>query len=185
MAAKLTDKQKRFCDVYLANGMNATQAYISVYGVSSENVAAASSAKLLRNAKVSEYLGQRQNKVAQKLELTFERHALEYARLAYSDVRKLYNEDGTLKPVHEWDDDTAAAVSSIEVDELKEGFDVVGQVKKVKLHSKTTALADAGKHLGFFEKDNSQRNAGFDLSGLSATEKLQFLQLLTKANSGA
>lgn len=29
MAAKLTDKQKHFCDVYLANGMNATKAVIA------------------------------------------------------------------------------------------------------------------------------------------------------------
>lgn len=183
MAAKLTDKQKQFCNEYLNNGRNATRAAIAV-GYS-EKTAYSQGQRLLKNVEISEFIGQRQDKVIQKLELSYERHALEYARLAYSDVRKLYNEDGTLKPIHEWDDDTAAAVSSIEVDELKEGFDIIGQVKKVKLHSKTTALADAGKHLGFFEKDHSQRNAGFDLSGLSPTEKLQFLQLLTKANSGA
>lgn len=180
---KLTDKHTAFCNEYLANGMNATQAYLSVYHVA-PNVAAVNAVRLLRNANIIEFIGQRQNKVAAKLELSFERHALEYARLAYSDVRKLYNQDGTLKPIHEWDDDIAAAVSSVEVDELKEGFEVVGQVKKVKLHSKTTALSDAGKHLGFFEKDNNQKNT-FDISGLDATEKLAFLKLLTKANTGA
>lgn len=181
--SKLTDKHKQFCNEYLNNGRNATKAAIAV-GYS-EKTAYSQGQRLLKKVEVSEFLGQRQNKVAQKLELSYERHALEYARVAYSDVRKLYNEDGTLKPIHEWDDDIAAAVSSVKVNELKEGFDIVGQVKEVKLHSKTTALADAGKHLGFFEKDNSQRNAAFDLSGLSPAEKLQFLQLLTKANSGA
>jgi phage terminase small subunit len=33
---------------------------------------------------------------------------------------------------------------------------VVGQVKKVKLWDKNSALEKAMKHLGLFEKDNSQ-----------------------------
>jgi phage terminase small subunit len=185
MTGKLTDKQKRFCDEYLANGMNATQAAISAgYSV---KTARSQGQRMLTNVDIAQYLGQRQNGVAQKLELSFERHALEYARLAYSDVRGLYNDDGSLKDPQDWDDDLAAAVASVETLEERdrETKEVTGWTRKVKLHSKTAALADAGKHLGFFEKDNKQRNAAFDLSALSATEKLQFLQLLTKTNKGA
>lgn len=53
----MTDKQKLFCDEYLSNGMNATQAYLKVYkNVKSEDVAGACAARLLGNASVREYL---------------------------------------------------------------------------------------------------------------------------------
>ena len=34
----------------------------------------------------------------------------EYAKLAFLDIRKAFDEDGNLKPIHELDDDTAAAI---------------------------------------------------------------------------
>lgn len=53
----MTDKQKLFCDEYLSNGMNATQAYLKVYkNVRSEDVAGAAAARLLGNVSVREYL---------------------------------------------------------------------------------------------------------------------------------
>jgi len=47
-------------------------------------------------------------------------------------VRKLFNTDGSLKLIHELDDVTAAAIASIEVDEIKADGVVIGQVKKTK-----------------------------------------------------
>jgi phage terminase small subunit len=67
----LSTKHKSFCDEYLANGFNATQAYKSVYGVS-DKVAESSSARLVRNDKVIEYLQQEGQKTAQKLQITKE-----------------------------------------------------------------------------------------------------------------
>lgn len=53
----MTDKQKLFCDEYLSNGMNATQAYLKTYkNVKNTNTAAANASALLRNPKVREYL---------------------------------------------------------------------------------------------------------------------------------
>lgn len=53
----MTEKQKLFCDEYLSNGMNATQAYLKVYkNVRSEDVAGAAAARLLGNVSVREYL---------------------------------------------------------------------------------------------------------------------------------
>ena len=53
----LNEKQRRFCDEFLANGGNATQAYKKVYpGAKNDNVAAVNANRLLRNAKVQKYL---------------------------------------------------------------------------------------------------------------------------------
>ena len=53
----MNEQQKRFCDEFLANGGNATQAYKKVYpGTKNDNVAAVNANRLLRNAKVQKYL---------------------------------------------------------------------------------------------------------------------------------
>lgn len=48
-------------------------------------------------------------------------------------MRKQFNTDGSLKLIHELDL-TAAAVASIEVDEIKADGVVIGQVKKIKVY---------------------------------------------------
>lgn len=53
----MTEKQKQFCDEYLANGLNATQAYLAVYkNVKSEDAARTNASRLLTNANVREYI---------------------------------------------------------------------------------------------------------------------------------
>ena len=67
----LSAKHKAFCDEYLANGMNATQAYKSVYKVS-DSVAGPSGDRLLKNAKIKEYLQEQQETTSQRLQITKE-----------------------------------------------------------------------------------------------------------------
>ena len=67
----LSAKHKAFCDEYLSNGMNATQAYKSVYKTT-DKVAESSGARLLRNDKVIEYLQIEGEKTAERLQITKE-----------------------------------------------------------------------------------------------------------------
>jgi len=67
----LSPKHKAFCDEYLANGMNALRAYATVYKVS-DSVAGPSGDRLLKNAKVKDYLQQEGQKTAERLQITKE-----------------------------------------------------------------------------------------------------------------
>jgi len=67
----LSAKHKAFCDEYLSNGMNATQAYKSVYKVS-DSVAGPSGDRLLKNAKIKDYLQEQGEKTAERLQITKE-----------------------------------------------------------------------------------------------------------------
>lgn len=67
----LSPKHKAFCDEYLANGMNATQAYKSVYKVT-DKVAGPSGDRLLKNVKIEEYLHEQQQKTSERLQITKE-----------------------------------------------------------------------------------------------------------------
>jgi phage terminase small subunit len=64
----LSAKHKAFCDEYLSNGLNATQAYKSTYKTN-DKVAEASGSRLLLNVKVKEYLQEQGQKTAERLEL--------------------------------------------------------------------------------------------------------------------
>lgn len=55
--AKLTPKQKKFADEYIKTG-NATNSYMTAYGAKVK-CAEANSSRLIRDAKVSEYIEQR------------------------------------------------------------------------------------------------------------------------------
>lgn len=91
-----------------------------------------------------------------RTEITADRVLREAARLALFDPRKLFNPDGTPKPVHELDDDTAAAIGGIDVVSIGNAENGVGQVLKYKVSDKNSALEKLFKHLGLYEATNKQ-----------------------------
>jgi phage terminase small subunit len=161
MSTKLSEKQARFCQEYLID-LNATRAYKAVYGTKSDNSAAVSSNKLLRNPKITAFIQERQKQLQEKTGITQERVLQAYAAVAFSDIRKFYNEDGTLKKITDLDDDSSAAMAGMEIEELFEGSGMdrfqVGVTKKIKRWDKVKALDSLAKHLGMFEVDNKQKS---------------------------
>lgn len=139
----------RFVDEYLID-LNATKAYIrSGYKVS-ESVARRNGARLLTNAVIAALIEEEQKKRAARTHIEQDRVLLEIARLAFNDPRKAFSSDGALLPVHQWPDEVAAAISSVEVDEKQGDDGLAVRVSKVKFWDKGRQLELAGKHLGLF-----------------------------------
>ena len=67
--AKLTIKQKRFCEEYLKSG-NGTRSYINAGYSASEDVARINASKLLTTTNIKEYIEKQQAKVQNKNILT-------------------------------------------------------------------------------------------------------------------
>ena len=86
--------------------------------------------------------------------LTPERLMAQIALVAFADVRRLFNPDGTLKPICELDDDTAAALSV----EVEDGS--AKRTAKLKI-DRVAALTLLGKYL------LDDRAAAEDGSGLA------------------
>jgi phage terminase small subunit len=74
----------------------------------------------------------------------------EAGRLAYSDIRELFDADGNFLPIKQWPDDIARAVSSVEVvkKNVTTGDGKVDDVLKVRLWDKPGKLQDLMKHHG-------------------------------------
>jgi phage terminase small subunit len=172
------DRRVLFAYAYISNGRNGTEAAIAA-GLSPKTSGAAAS-RMLKDVKVQEIIAAAIKKAAEISGLTVERTLREIARLAYSDPRKLYREDGALIPVNELDDDSAACIASLEVDEIGVEGAVIGYTKKIKQWDKNAALEKAMKFHGLYERDNQQRKplidaiqfAAIDTATLKAAEKL-------------
>jgi phage terminase small subunit len=148
---KLTGKELLFCNEYLTD-LNGTRAYMSAgYKPKNSNVAAVQAGKLLRNAHVRAYIDKRLLTLRNNLEITQERVLKEYSRICFSDPRKAFNEKGMLKNIHDFDDDTAAAIASVESEELFEGRgkdrEHIGTLRKIKFWDKRGALQDMRTHV--------------------------------------
>lgn len=116
---------------------------------------------LARTAVVQARVSQLTARGMRNLDLTIERVLLERKRLAFFDVRKLLDSTGKPLPIHELDDDTAAAVAGLDVCQIGNNEMGVGEVLKVKLADKNASLNALERHLGMYASDeNGGRKAG-------------------------
>lgn len=159
---KLTDKQQAFVAEYLID-LNATQAAIramysrkTAYSVGQEN---------LKKPEIQIAIQKEMEKREKRTEITQDRVLEQYARLAFFDIRKLYKEDGSLKPIHELDDESATAVAGIESFEKYDSDGVPeGILKKIKLTDRRAALCDVARHLGMFTDKHDHTSSDGSMS---------------------
>jgi phage terminase small subunit len=145
---KLTAKQQKFVNEYLID-LNATQAAIRA-GYSKRN-ADKIGHELLGKTRVSAYLSERMKARESRTEITQDRVLAEYAKLAFLDPRRFYDESGALIPVNELPADVAAALVGIDVvDSVDKDSNSVITTKKVKFVDKKGALDSVARHLGMF-----------------------------------
>lgn len=190
----LTDRQRVFCEEYLVD-LNGTEAAKRAgYSAKTARVMAQQN---LEHPAVIEHLAVMMKERSERTQVTADRVITEVARLGFSDLRKLFDDHGGLLPVTQWPDDMAAAVASVEVDELFEGFGEnrvqVGYTKKVKLWDKPRALELLGKHLKLWvERVEASgpnggpiqtRNDGINLSSLTDDELEQLEKIRHAADS--
>lgn len=145
----LNEKQRRFVDEYLAD-LNATQA--AIRAGYSKRTAAQQGWDLLRNPKVEAAIAEGKRERGARTQITQDRVLQEVARIAFLDLRKALNADGSLKAITELDDDTAAALAGLDLLEEFEGHgedrQQIGWTKKMKLADKVRALELLMRHMG-------------------------------------
>ncbi|MFZ4262946.1 terminase small subunit [Sphingobacterium sp. HJSM2_6] len=106
----LTDKQQRFIEEYMVD-LNATQAAIRA-GYSPDTAQQMGSENLSKPV-IQEAIQTLKQDLSEQMGVTAQRVIEEYAKIAFSDVRKLFTPDNNLYDVRQLDDHTAAAVSSV------------------------------------------------------------------------
>jgi phage terminase small subunit len=159
----LTPKQQAFVREYLID-LNATQAYLRAGFKVKPTSARVQSCRLLADPNIASAIEAAMGERAKRTEITQDRVLQELARIAFFDLRTLYREDGSLKAMHELDDEAAAVLAGVDVVETKGNAAIGGEdgirhvaeyVKKVKIPDKVAALGLAMRHLGML-KDKTE-----------------------------
>lgn len=142
---EVTEKQKVFADEYLID-LNATRAYKVAYpAAKKDEVAAVNGNRMLRNAKVAEYITERMQDRQKRTEITQDKVLQELAAVAFSnatDYVEVRDNAVIVKDTASLSDTQIKALAGIK--ESRGGIEV-------KLNDKLKALELLGRHLGMFK----------------------------------
>lgn len=162
---ELTEKQERFCQAYIEFG-NKSEAYRRAYDADSMNSnsvrVAANEAFNVPNVSLRIEELQKEARERNKVKIDYVLGVL--ADMIKFDIAEIYDENGRLKSIHDIPKAHREMISSIKVYEefmnIVGQKELIGEVKEVKLLNKLDVIEKFMKHLGGYEKDNSQKTAG-------------------------
>lgn len=151
------ERNARFVEAYFAKGENATEAYLAIKPTVARNTAGAEGHKLLKTPEIYKAIEKRRAEIRAQFALTTDRVFQEHARIAYFNPKKLVDANGKAIPLHQLDDDTAAALSHVEVTETEvkgTGKDKQVITRKIKGRpfNKTGTLREVSKILRLYDK---------------------------------
>lgn len=162
MAVRLTEKQKRFVSEYLID-LNATRAAERA-GYKDPN----KGRQLVTKSNVAEAIQEAIQKREERTEIMQDMVIQELAKLGFFDIRKLFNNDGKPLDISKLDDDTAAALVGLDVQDIADSDgNFIGFLKKYKMADKIKALELLGKHLGAWEPQSKHDVEIEDLTPLA------------------
>lgn len=152
----LTPKQARFVAEYLID-LNASQA--AERAGYSKKTAYSQGERLLKNAEITKAVSDGKAKQLEAADLSAVRVLEELRRLAFSDVRRLFDERGNLKPLHQLTAEDSACISSLEViiKNAQAGDGHTDTVHKLKVWDKTRSLEMLAKHFGLLIEQVAHR----------------------------
>ena len=142
---KLTLKQARFVREYLIDHNGKQAAIRANYAPRSAEMQAS---RLLSIEKVRQAVEAGTTRQLKALDVSADRVLREVARIAFSDLRGMFDEEGNLRPIRDLTDDQAAALASVEVVRAKAGDGAQEWVHKIKVWDKPKALELLMKKFG-------------------------------------
>lgn len=148
----LNDRHKRFIEEYVKD-CNGTEAYLRAGYKCTRGAAGVSASALLAKPQIRAILDKRLEAIRASRQREAEAFLRNTMAVATSDIRQAFDDDGRLLPVNQWPDELALAVSSLDVDEIRQARDGDEEaetrvIKKLRLWSKTGALDLLGRFAG-------------------------------------
>ena len=152
--AKMTAKQKRFCDEYLTD-LNATQA--AIRAGYSPKTACEQASRLLANVKVQDEIAIEMAERSKRTGINQDRVLMEIAKMAFVNIDDVIDLD-TAKVKRTATKEDLACIQSVKIKPTEFGTE-----REIKLCDKKSNLELLGKHLGMF-KDKVELEADMDLN---------------------
>lgn len=145
---KLLPREKRFVEEYMVD-LNATRAAREAgYKVGRDS---AKAWELMQRPRVLKAIQRKAEAIQRRTDVKTDDIIKELAALGFSDIRRLFDENGRLKRPEEWDWYTAKAIASIEVVARRNNnADEIEYVHKIRFWDKKGSLELLGKHFQMF-----------------------------------
>lgn len=157
----LTQKQENFCQAYVRLG-DKSAAYREAYDTSkmSAETVNNSAYKLFDNGEITARVKELQEEAKTRNDVSIDEVVKTLASMLRFDIADMYDENGNLKNIHDIPKEARLMIQELNSEELyTSGRDreLLGFSKKIKTYSKTDAIEKLMRHLGGYEKDNSQK----------------------------
>lgn len=160
-------KYKLVVDEWFVNGWNGTKAYQKYYPNSSDETGATEFYKILRIPKIAEYVEEKKRLISEDLNITSEKVLQEIKNWAYSDITETLTMDSG--DIQQLPAEVRRLITSYKKTETRFGKDNenIKTTVELKFVSKEKAMEMIQKHIGFYEKDNFQKQPKIDVTKLS------------------
>lgn len=150
----LDDVEEDFCQHYVANGVawvayrDTIAAYKQLAG--NTNTLRKASSMFMQHERIKKRIAELRSQSYAANEITPARVVEELGKMAFFDIRKVFDRNGNLKAVHELDDVTAAGIAGLEVsqDSITKSQNIygaedeadIGRVDETKVVTRTAKL---------------------------------------------
>ena len=160
---ELTDKQLKFCNLYLS-GLNATRAALQA-GYSRGT---AENGRIMGLPLVRKYLDEHQSEQsAGDVKVGADRLLAELCKVAFANVANCFNTNGSLKQIDDIDPDTMAGIESI-------SFSATGAVK-IKMFNKMQAIEKIARRTCFYKEVEKAKPAAGPVVMVAAANHPDFV----------
>ena len=152
----LTARQERFCQEYVIDMDGAKAAIRAGYSV---NTAKEQASRLLTKVNVKKLLAKLQENMSNNLGITAEMVVSELWALGKYSIQDLVDDEQALVNLKTTDRKILIPIVGLKTTERWTAGDMPERIvtTEIKLSDKISALEKVGKHLGIFEKDNTQK----------------------------
>jgi phage terminase small subunit len=159
----LSPKEQRFVEEYPVDFSAAGAMRRAGYKGKTEAVLRVSAYRMLTKPAVQIALQDRIGKLTERADEITRKVIQELLRIAFSDIRKLFNADGGLKEIRTLDDESAACIASIEIEDSTirlpdQEPTRLTYTKKVKLWDKNSALDKLCRYMALYKDPGTKEN---------------------------
>lgn len=159
---ELTEKQERFCQAYIEFG-NKSEAYRDAYeadAMNSNSVRVAAN-EVFNTPNVTLRIEELQKEIRERNKVKIDDVLGVLADMIKFDIAEIYDDEGRLRPIKDIPKPHREMINSVKVYEDFMNIDgqreKIGETKEVKILNKLDVIEKFMRHLGAYEKDNSQK----------------------------
>ncbi|WP_341215752.1 terminase small subunit [uncultured Wocania sp.] len=154
-------KYKLMIDEWLINGRVGTEAYIKYNPKASKRTAEVNFFRIKERPEIQEYIKKVEAEIVERNKVSIDECVSNLAKMMRFKLSDLYEENGTLKSIHNIPEETQIAIAELSVFEEFQGIgkdrDLIGFTKKLKTIDRKGVIVELMKHLGGYKEDNQQK----------------------------